>query len=313
MSPFTHFLERHGCVILDGGLATELELRGADLRDPLWSAKLLLENPDLIHRVHLDYFAAGSDVATTTSYQATIPGLMQRGLDRKQAAEVLRLSVRLAQQARGEFWQSEANRSGRLRPLVAASIGCYGASLHDGSEYRGDYGLSVQQLIDWHRPRLEILASNGADLLACETVPCLAEGEALVQLLAGFPDVPAWLSFSCKDELHLCHGEPFAEAIQIANAAANVVAVGVNCTAPRFIEGLLTSVAGIAKKPLLVYPNSGETWDAQRHCWLGTNTEPDWRECVQRWHRAGARLIGGCCRTTPDTIRQIACSLQSCR
>ena len=312
MNPFTPFLEKNNVVILDGALATELERREADLSDPLWSAKLLLENPGLIQQVHLDYFTAGADVATTASYQATIPVLMQRGLNREQAVDVLRLSVRLGQQARDEFWQIEANRPGRLEPLIAASIGCYGASLHDGAEYRGDYGLSVQQLVDWHRPRLEILATSGADLLACETVPSLAEGEALVKLLAEFPDVPAWLSFSCKDERDLCHGEPFAEAVQLANDAPNIVAVGVNCTAPRFIDGLLASVAAIARKPLLVYPNSGETWDAHRHCWVGTHAEPDWRECVQRWHRAGARLIGGCCRTTPDTIRQISSALQSC-
>lgn len=312
LNPITPFLENNGVVILDGALATELERRGADLRDPLWSAKMLLENPDLIRQVHFDYFAAGADVATTASYQATIPGLMQRGLDRKQAAEVLRLSVTLAQQARDGFFlpspprgRGAGGEGERRRPLVAASIGCYGAHLHDGSEYRGDYGLSVQQLIDWHRPRVEILANSGAELLACETVPSLVEGEALVKLLDEFPNVSAWLSFSCGDERRLCHGESFAEAVHLANGAPNIVAVGVNCTAPRFIEGLLESVTGIARKPLVVYPNSGETWNAERHCWQGTSADPDWRACVLRWREAGARLIGGCCRTTPATIREI--------
>jgi homocysteine S-methyltransferase len=247
---------------------------------------------------------------------------MARGLNREQAEDVLRLSVRLAKEARDEFLASEpdaqardginslacASGSDRIR-LVAASIGSYGASLHDGSEYRGDYGLSVRQLIEWHRPRLEILADTGADLIACETIPSLAEGEALVKLLGEFPEVSAWLSFSCRDEHRLCHGEPFVEAVQLANDAPNIVAVGVNCTSPRFIDGLLTAVADVAKKPLVVYPNSGETWDAARHCWHGTSTEPDWSESVRRWRKAGARLIGGCCRTTPETIRQIAAAL----
>src|SRR4051794_39287207 len=148
MNPLQPFLDCSGAVILDGALATELERRGADLRDQLWSAKLLLENPALIRQVHYDYFLAGADVATTASYQATIPGLMQRGLTRDQAIATLRSSVTLAQQARDDFWQNDALRTGRLRPLVAASIGCYGAYLHDGSEYRGDYGLSMQELID---------------------------------------------------------------------------------------------------------------------------------------------------------------------
>ncbi|MSQ94484.1 MAG: homocysteine S-methyltransferase [Gemmataceae bacterium] len=341
MDPLTPFLDNDGVVILDGALATELERHGADLRDPLWSAKLLLENPDLIRQVHYDYFCAGADVATTASYQATIHGLLQRGLDRQQAADVLRLSVKLAQQARDQFWYpspsgrgvggegvgqfvgltppaqhphprplSQGERGARLKTLVAASIGCYGASLHDGSEYRGDYGLSVQQLIDWHRPRLEILAESGADLLACETVPCLVEAEALVKLLGEFPATPAWLSFSCGDESRLCHGEPFAEAIQLANESANIIAVGVNCTPPRFIEGLLAGISSIAKKPLLVYSNSGEAWDSARHCWHGASANADWGENARRWQRAGARLIGGCCRTTPATIRCIAQALR---
>lgn len=310
MNPLTPFLDKHNVVILDGALATELERRGADLRDPLWSAKTLIENPALIGQVHHDYFAAGADVATTASYQATLSALMQRGLSRDEARNVLRLSVTLAQQARDQFWSAAANHPARLRPLVAASIGCYGAYLHDGSEYRGDYGLSLQQLIDWHRPRLEILVACAPDLIACETIPSLIEGEALVKLLSEFPQLPAWLSFSCQDERRLCRGEPFAEAVALANETANVVAVGINCTAPRHIEGLLTSVASIARKPLIVYPNSGETWDAAAHCWRGDARKPDWSEAVKRWHRAGARLIGGCCRTTPDTIRQIASALR---
>ena len=214
-------------------------------------------------------------------------------------------------QARERFWQDESQRRGRLKPLIAASIGCYGASLHDGAEYRGDYGLTITELIDWHRPRLEVLAHGGADLLACETVPCLTEAAALVKLLSEFPHLSAWLSVSCRDERRLCHGEPFAEAVALANDAPNIVAVGVNCTPPRFIEGLLDSVAGLAKKPLLVYPNSGETWDTARHCWQATAQEPDWRDSARRWHQAGASLIGGCCRTTPATIGQMAQTLRS--
>jgi homocysteine S-methyltransferase len=302
ISPFTPFLEKQNVVILDGALGTELERRGADLRDLLWSAKLLLDAPDLIRQVHFDYYRSGANVATTASYQATIPGLMQRGLDRQQAGDVFRLSVRLAREARDRFWVDRTCP----RPLVAASIGCYGAHLYDGSEFHGEYGLTRQQLIDWHRPHLEILAESGADLVAFETMPSLVEGEAVTRLLSEFPQIPAWLSFSCQDDRRLCHGESFAEAVQLTNAMPSIVAVGVNCTAPHFIEGLLQSAAGIAAKPLLVYPNSGESWDAVSRCWTGTTTDPGWATCVKRWHAAGARLIGGCCRTTPETIRTIA-------
>jgi homocysteine S-methyltransferase len=299
------FVDRDGVVILDGALATELERRGADLRDPLWSAKVLIENGDLIRQVHLDYFKAGADVATTASYQASLPGLVQRGLSRIQAVEVLRDSVRLAQDARAEFLELETEKDDRPRPLVAASIGCYGATLHDGSEYRGDYGLSLQQLIDWHRPRFEVLATIGPDLLACETIPTLVEAEALVRLLEESPFTSAWISFSCRDERHLSHGETFAEAVRLVESSANVIAVGVNCTPPRFVAPLLQTVAGRTSKPLIVYPNSGESWDAQRRCWIAGGDAVEWPQAARSWHRAGARLIGGCCRTTPETIRSL--------
>jgi homocysteine S-methyltransferase len=305
-NPLQLFLDRFGVVILDGAMATELERRGADLNGPLWSAKVLLEYPSLIRRVHYDYFAAGADVATTASYQATFEGFARRGLNHEQAVDLMRLSVRLATEARDEFWSVPAHRGGRLRPLVAASIGCYGASLHDGSEYRGNYGLSVEQLIDFHRPRMQLLAESGADLLACETIPCLVEGEALVRLLAEFPDTVAWLSFSCCDEEHVCHGERFADCVALGNRCEAVIAVGLNCTPPQYVSSLLRAAAGATTKPLLAYPNSGERWDASRRCWRQGADIIDWREAAREWHRLGAKLIGGCCRTTPAQIDQIA-------
>lgn len=304
------FLERAGVVMLDGGLATELERRGADLRDPLWSAKLLVENPDLIRAVHADYFHAGADVGTSASYQASFEGFAKHGIESGRAAELMRLSVRLVQEARDRFWADSTAQPGRARPLVAASVGCYGATLHDGSEYRGNYGLNVRQLMDWHRPRLEVLASSGADLLACETVPSLAEAEALTRLLDEFPDMPAWLSFSCRDEHRLCDGAPFVEAVRIAESTATVVAVGVNCTAPQFVENLLASVHDVAPVPLLAYPNSGERWNAALHRWEQAATPLDWADAARRWRAAGARLIGGCCRTTPATIRTVVAAVR---
>lgn len=310
-NPFDPFLERSGVVILDGALATELERRGADLRDPLWSARVLLEQPDLIRQVHYDYFAAGADVAITASYQATFPGLARRGLSEKDAAKLMVRSVRLAQEARDDFWSDPERRGDRCFPLVAASIGCFGAFLHDGSEYRGDYGLSVHELIDFHRPRLDVLAGSGADLLACETIPCLTEAEALVRLLQRHAERPAWLSFSCRDGRHVRHGEPLTECVALTASADNIVAVGVNCTPPEFVGDLLDSIAKRTRKLLLAYPNSGESWNAQSRSWQqGTAGVLDWGTEARRWYEAGARLIGGCCRTTPETIRQIAGALR---
>jgi homocysteine S-methyltransferase len=304
------FFDQTGVVILDGGLATELERRGADVTGPLWSAKVMMERPALIRQVHEDYFRAGADVGVSASYQASYDGFARCGLGRADITTLLQHSVRLVQDARDAFWDVPANRIKRCRPLVAASIGCYGATLHDGSEYRGNYDLSVQQLIDWHRPRLETLVRAEPDLLACETIPCLDEATALTRLLAEFPEIPAWLSFSCRDDEHLCQGEPIADAVQLAQTAPNVIAVGINCTPPQYIDGLLAAAREHTTLPLLVYPNSGERWNASRRAWEAGTTPLDWGEAALRWRDAGARLIGGCCRSTPATIQKIATALR---
>lgn len=306
-SPFS--IQNLPFTILDGALATELERRGADLRDQLWSARLLVDNPALIRQVHLDYFNAGADVATTASYQATFAGFARLGLDHAAAAELMRLSVHLALEAREQFWANPQQRAGRRWPLVAASIGPYGAFLADGSEYRGHYGLSVDELIDFHRPRMAVLAESGADLFACETIPCPQETQALLRLLAEFPHMSAWLSYSCRDGQHVCQGEPFAECAALANESPQVMAVGVNCTAPRFVEELLQIGRTVTDKPLVCYPNSGEAWDAVNRCWVEGSTAADFADLALRWRAAGAQLIGGCCRTTPEDIRALRAAI----
>ena len=306
-NPLQSLLHQKRLVILDGALATELERRGADLQDPLWSAKILVEQPDLIRQVHYDYFSAGADVAITASYQASFAGLAARGLSEAHAADLMRLSVQLAIDARTQYLADQSPLATCNTPLlVAASVGPYGAYLHDGSEYRGDYGLTVEELMAWHRPRFAVLAQSGADLLACETIPSLAEGEALIRLLAEFPDVWAWLSFSCCDGDHVCHGERFADCVALASACPQIAAIGVNCTAPRYVESLLGQAAAVTTKPLLAYPNSGERWDAVTQCWLPGSGVADFAAAAQRWYAAGARLIGGCCRTTPADIAALA-------
>lgn len=304
-SPFAPFFAKRKLLILDGALATELERRGADLNDPLWSAKLLIEKPDLIRQVHLDYFLAGADVATTASYQATFESFARRGYDHAAAAALMADSVRLAVEARDAFWQEPVNRIGRIRPLVAASVGPYGAMLADGSEYKGNYGLTEEQLMDFHRPRLQVLLASGADLLACETIPCLAEARALARLLAEFPDAGAWISFSCRDGLHNSQGELLADCVAALDSYSQVLAVGVNCTAPEYIDSLVEQAQAHTRKPVLVYPNSGEHYDATHKQWHGNPSASHFAEQARGWHARGARLIGGCCRTSPEDIAAV--------
>lgn len=306
MDPITPILQAYPVLVLDGALATELERRGCDLHDALWSAKVLLETPDLIRQVHLDYFQAGADCAITASYQATLEGFARRGLSPEKAVELIQLSVRLAVAARDEFWSNPANQAGRPRPFVAASVGPYGAFLADGSEYRGDYGLTEQALVDFHRPRLAALVAAGADMLACETVPCLVEAQALARLLEAFPEVTAWMSFSARDAGHISSGERLADCVALLDEHPQITAVGINCTAPGYLPGLIQAAREATGKPILVYPNSGESYHAGDNSWSGTAACEAFGEQARGWYACGARLIGGCCRTTPDHIREVA-------
>jgi homocysteine S-methyltransferase len=303
--PVLNFLREWPVMVLDGALATELERRGANLDDPLWSAMCVIEQTELIREVHTDYFRAGADVATTATYQATFEGFARHGIDREGAAQLIRDTVALAVAARDEFWAVEANHAGRLRPLVAASVGPYGAMLADGSEYRGNYALDDIALANFHRPRLRVLADAGADLLACETIPSFREAKVLANLLREIPDTCAWLSFSCRDGEHTCEGDDIGECVAQLSGYPQIVAVGVNCTAPRYITALLRRMRNETDRPLVIYPNSGECYEASSKQWSGEPGAVDFGEQARQWHAEGARLIGGCCRTGPEDIQAV--------
>lgn len=306
MNPITSILNQYPALIIDGALATELERRGYDLKDELWSAKILLEQPEAIKQLHFDYCKAGADCAITASYQATIEGFAKRGLKENEAVALIQKSVKLAREARDEFWMDESNRVGRSKPFVAASIGPYGAFLADGSEYRGNYGLTEKELMEFHRPRMRALIDAGADLLACETIPCLIEAQAIAKLLKEFPTISAWISFSARDELHVSEGQVFADCVKQLEDHPQVAAIGINCTSPKYISSLIREAKQATEKPILVYPNSGETYDAIKNDWDGHPVLDSFGEQAREWYKVGARLIGGCCRTTPEDIRVIA-------
>lgn len=305
LNPLAPFLQRQGFLLLDGGLATELEKQGHDLNDPLWSARLLLEKPEAIAQMHRNYLQAGADCLITASYQATLAGFQQRGLSREQAVALLRRSVELAIGVRDAFWADEVNQVGRLRPQIAASIGPYGAYLANGAEYTGDYDLDEAGLLTFHRERWFILAESGPDLLACETLPSAVEARALAQLTQEKPEIPLWVSFSCRDGAHINDGTLLTEAVRPLLDLPQVVALGINCTVPSHVPSLITHLKAVTDKPIVVYPNSGETYDARRKCWLGITSANEFAAASQGWFSAGARLIGGCCRTGPEHIRQM--------
>ncbi len=291
--------------MLDGGLATSLEALGYDLADDLWSAKVLLQDPDAVRRVHTEFLLAGADCITAGTYQASIPGFMARGLAHDRAVEVLNRAVNLAVDARDTFWSDAENRDQRLRPLVAASVGPYGAYRADGSEYTGAYGLSDDELLDFHEERWRILAESGADLMGCETIPSLQEAEVLLELSGRTPDRWIWMSFTCRDGAHLSDGNPLAAAARMCDTAIRVGAVGINCTRPEYVSELISVVRNTTEKPIIVYPNAGGKYDAERKTWAGDTPRHDWPALVAQWRDQGASVIGGCCRVGPAAIPRI--------
>jgi homocysteine S-methyltransferase len=293
-------------VVLDGGLATELEARGHDLTDRLWSARLLLTEPDAVEAVHLAYYRAGAQVATTASYQASVEGFGAVGVERAAALDVVRLSVELAQRARDRY-RAESGHDGPL--LVAGSVGPYGAMLADGSEYRGDYDPGAAVLADFHRPRIEALAAAGADLLAFETIPTVREAEVLVRLLDEI-SIPAWLSFSCRDGGSTSAGEPIADAIALGEHP-RIVAVGVNCTAPRHMSTLLAAAHKTTDRPLIAYPNGGDRWDPLARHWVADGGGAYDPAAVASWTVLGATWLGGCCGTGPGEIAALSGAVAS--
>ncbi|MFE0642603.1 homocysteine S-methyltransferase [Streptomyces sp. NPDC058877] len=282
-----------GTIVLDGGLSNQLEAQGCDLSDGLWSARLLSDGPEHIEAAHTAYLRAGARVLITSSYQATFEGFARRGTGRERASRLLARSVELARRAaRGtgeDVW-------------VAASVGPYGAMLADGSEYRGRYGLSVGALEKFHRPRIEALAAAEPDVLALETVPDVDEAEALLRAAEGC-GVPVWLSYTVAGGRTRA-GQDLAEAFAVAAGNEQVVAVGVNCCDPADVEAAVQLAVAATGKPGVVYPNSGERWDARERNWRGeTAFDP---ALAIGWVGSGARLLGGCCRVGPPTISALA-------
>lgn len=288
-----------GVVVLDGGMSNQLEAAGHDLSDALWSARLLADAPEAVREVHRAYFAAGAQVAITASYQAGFEGYARVGIGRREAEGLLRRSVELAREAARDTDGDTASR------WVAASVGPYGAVLADGSEYRGRYGLSVAELERFHRPRAEVLASAAPDVLALETVPDLDEAEALLRAVDGL-GVPVWLSYSVADGRTRA-GQPLEQAFALAAGVDQVVAVGVNCCAPEEAAEAVALAASVTGKPVVVYPNSGEGWNAQTRSWAGRPTFD--AERVGEWTGAGARLVGGCCRVGAEQIAVLAATV----
>jgi homocysteine S-methyltransferase len=291
-----------GIHIIDGGLASELEYIGARIDGPLWSAHVLEDEPEKVAAAHRAYIQAGSQCIATCSYQVSRLGYAEFGLPPERADAALLRSVALAHSVVAEF-------PGR-RVLVAGSLGPFGAALHNGAEYHGNYDCSYADLVQFHRERIAMFAGATGpeipDLLAFETFPSLEEVRAVGEALAPWPALSAWFSFSCRDDEHVSHGERVSDCAALVAALPQTVAIGVNCVPPKWIPSLIGELRAASDKPIMVYPNSGEGWDAERRCWIGNSEPAEFGALAAEWFAAGAQIVGGCCRTRPAHIHEVA-------
>lgn len=297
-----------GIIVMDGSMSTALEMLGCDLNDSLWTAKVLAEQPELIEKVHLDYFRAGADCGITCSYQATILGLIASGYTEKQAEQYISRSVKLLLKARSEWWETEGKESGRVFPLCLAGIGPYGAYLADGSEYHGKYDISDEDLRNFHQRRIELLWAAGADLLLFETQPSLRE--VLIEAdVAEHMGADYWISFSCKDGKHINEGTAISSCAEVLRYGhPHLKVIGVNCTSPCFVDSLIKELKNSCSLPIAVYPNSGEQYDAVTKKWNGHCDGISFCDYAKRWMLTGASAVGGCCRTTAYHVEEIVCA-----
>lgn len=304
---FANILESSKPLILDGGLGSELDRRGEDISSTLWSAELLINNPQAIAEVHRAYLDAGAQCITSASYQASIAGFASIGVSAQHTRDLFHCSIEIARQECDEFLSR--NPACGYQPMVAASVGPYGAFLADGSEYTGNYRVEDRTLVDFHRQRLEWLDQAGADVLACETIPSLQEASVLCELLKTV-NTPAWISFSCQNDHLLNDGSSIAEATALFERHPKVVALGVNCSAPQTIVALIGRIKSeLPGKAIVVYPNSGEHYDADTKTWHGVETPLECAAAARTWFDAGASIIGGCCRMGPAHIAAIAAAM----
>jgi homocysteine S-methyltransferase len=292
-----------GIRVLDGGMASELEYQGAKIDGPLWSAHVLEDAPEKVVAVHRAYIEAGAQCILTSSYQVSRMGYAEFGLSAERADAALIHAVELARTACAEFPDRKI--------VVAASLGPFGAALHNGSEYHGNYGCAFADMVDFHRARIRVLAESASrrlapGLLAFETLPSLDEAQAIGEALEPWPELTAWFCFTCKDDRHVAHGELLNECAAVVAQFPQTVAIGVNCTHPALLPALIGELRGASNHPIVVYPNSGEEWDAEGRRWTGTGDPASFGVKAGEWFAAGAQIVGGCCRTRPAHIRQVA-------
>jgi len=306
MNQLKKILKKQKILILDGALGTRLQEKGFDLNDPLWSAKFLNENPKVLQDIHEEYLQAGADCIISSTYQASIEGFAKKGFSKDEAEKLLILSIDIAKETRDKFWNKKINKVNRIKPLVAASIGPYGAFLADGSEYTGKYNISLEKLKEFHKKRVKLIAKTNPDIFAVETIPTLEEAKILCELLKEYKNIPNWISFSAKDDCHINGGDKIEDCAKYIDSQKHISTIGINCTSPQYILTLIKKIRDISDKNIVVYPNGGSKYNPITKNWEKSLTdEKEYAKMALLWKQEGANIIGGCCQTGPKEIKEL--------
>ena len=295
-------------IVLDGAMSDELERQGVQTNNKLWTATALIDQLDKVYQAHMDYFNAGAELIITDTYQANVQAFEKAGYSKTEAEQFIRNAVKIAKKARDDFEKQTGKHN-----YVAGTIGAYGAYLADGSEYRGDYQLTSDEYLAFHLPRLKLVLAEKPDLIALETQPKLAEPVTVLDWLKEQRQIPVYVSFTLKDAKHLSDGTPIAEAVKKISQYQQVFAIGINCVSPTIVQDALSEFSQYTKKPLVVYPNLGASYDPQIKQWRKFTNDFNFEELTKSWYQAGARLIGGCCTTGPKEINQIKQAIDELR
>lgn len=307
MNIFQKILKTQNTIILDGALGTLMQEKGYNVSDSLWSARFLDENPNVIANIHKEYLQSGADCIITSSYQASIEGFLEKGFKKEKAIELIKLSIKIAIQTRDDFWDSLEDKRNRIKPLVAASIGPYGAYLANGAEYTGVYGISDAKLKEFHKKRLELIVEEKPDIIACETLPSFKEAQILCEHLKKYKNIESWICFSAKDDLSTNAGDNIIEAAKFLDTQEHISAIGINCTHPKYIASLIKKFKDNSSKPIVVYPNGGSKYNPITKKWEKAQiTANEYVKMSQLWRASGATIIGGCCETGLEEIEALS-------
>jgi S-methylmethionine-dependent homocysteine/selenocysteine methylase len=285
-------LTRSGPLLLDGATGSELERRGQRTTLPLWSARALHEAPQAVLAIHRDYVAAGAQALTANTFRTQRRTLARGGLGGR-ATELTALAVELAREA------------AQAAPEAVWVLGS-DPPLEDC--YRPDLVPDDAALAAEHAEHCEQLAAAGVDAILCETHNSVREARAAARA-ASQTGLPVLVSFVCWEGATLLSGDPLVAAIR-AVRDLEPAALLVNCLPPANVAACLAVLAG-ETLPFGCYANLGAPDDTTGFRRSDELSPQGFAASAAAWVAAGARVVGGCCGTTPDHIRAIALRLGS--